>query len=46
MNQLGKRYRCTVCGQVVLCLTGGEGEFSCHGLAMEVVPPQQLPSGD
>jgi desulfoferrodoxin-like iron-binding protein len=46
VNQLGKRYTCPVCGQVLLCLSGGSGEFTCHGQPMEVVPPQQLPSGD
>jgi desulfoferrodoxin-like iron-binding protein len=46
VNQLGKRYQCAVCGQVILCLAGGSGEFTCHEQPMEAVPPQQLPSGD
>jgi DNA-directed RNA polymerase subunit RPC12/RpoP len=45
-SQLGKRYRCPACSQLVLCLAPGSGALTCHRQPMEVVPPQQLPSGD
>jgi DNA-directed RNA polymerase subunit RPC12/RpoP len=45
-SQLGKRYTCSRCGQLVLCLSAGTGTLTCHEAAMDVVPPQQLPSGD
>lgn len=45
-SQLGKRYRCGTCGQTVLCLTAGPGGFGCHGVVMEPLAAEQLPSGD
>ncbi|HIE17764.1 MAG TPA: desulforedoxin [Dehalococcoidia bacterium] len=46
MNQLGKRFRCEVCGTEVLCTKGGEGTVSCCGKEMQVQEPRPLPSSD
>lgn len=45
-NQLGKRYRCTVCGTEVLCTKAGDGTVQCCGKDMEVQTPRPLPSSD
>jgi desulfoferrodoxin-like iron-binding protein len=34
-NQVGKRYRCTVCGAEVIITKGGDGTIMCHGKPME-----------
>ena len=34
-NQVGKRYRCTVCGAEVIITKGGDGEITCDGKPME-----------
>ncbi len=46
MNQLGKRYRCQVCGTEVLCTKVGEGTVVCDGQEMERQEPRPLPSSD
>ncbi len=46
MNQLGKRYKCQVCGTEVLCTKAGEGEISCDGKPMETQEPRPVPSSD
>ena len=46
MTQLGKRYECTVCSTVVLCLVPSEEELSCCGQPMGEKDMEQLPSGD
>lgn len=46
MNQLGKRYKCQVCGTEVLCTKGGEGTVNCCGQEMQVQEPRPLPSSD
>jgi len=46
MSQLGKRYICEICGQTVICVTAGDGDFSCHGQDMVAVQPKQVPSSD
>jgi desulfoferrodoxin-like iron-binding protein len=45
-NQVGKRYRCEVCGTQVICVKRGEGRFSCHGQPMELESSKPLPSSD
>ena len=45
-NQLGKRYRCQICGTEVLCTKAGEGPVVCCGQEMEVQEPRPIPSSD
>lgn len=45
-NQLGKRYRCSVCGTEVLCTKAGEGTITCDDKPMQVQEPRPLPSSD
>jgi desulfoferrodoxin-like iron-binding protein len=46
MSQLGKRYRCSVCGTEILCTKAGEGAIVCCDKEMEVQEPKPLPSSD
>lgn len=46
MSQLGKRYRCTVCGTEILCTKASEGAVVCCDKEMEVQEPKPLPSSD
>ncbi len=46
MSQLGKRYKCEVCGTEVLCTKAGEGKFVCCDKEMKVQEPKPLPSSD
>ncbi len=46
MSQLGKRYRCQVCGTEILCTKAGEGNLVCCDKEMEVQDPKPLPSSD
>ncbi|MFC1913221.1 desulforedoxin [Chloroflexota bacterium] len=46
MNQLGKRYRCEVCGTEVLCTKARDGTVICCEKDMAVVEPRPLPSSD
>jgi desulfoferrodoxin-like iron-binding protein len=45
-SQLGKRYRCQVCGTEVLCVKTGEGTIVCCGQEMVVQEPRTIPSSD
>ena len=45
-NLLGKRYVCSVCEATVLVTKAGDGELSCHGVAMEIAQAKPLPSSD
>ena len=45
-SQLGKRYRCQVCGTEVLCVKSGEGVAACDGQEMEIQEPRPIPSSD
>ena len=45
-SQLGKRYRCEVCGTEILCVKAGDGETTCCGKEMEVQEPRTIPSSD
>jgi len=46
MSQLGKRYRCSVCGTEILCTKAGEGKPVCCEKEMEIQEPKPLPSSD
>lgn len=46
MNQLGKRFKCSVCGTEVLCTKAGEGAIDCCGKPMDAQEPRPLPSSD
>ena len=45
-NQLGKRYRCAVCGTEVLCTKAGGGAIVCCAQEMEAQEPRPIPSSD
>ena len=45
-NQLGKRYRCKICGTEVLCTKASEGVIMCCGQEMELQEPRPIPSSD
>jgi hypothetical protein len=48
MNLLGKRYTCQVCGCMVLCSRGtdGDGELECCSQPMGEQAAKSLPSSD
>jgi len=46
MAQLGKRYRCEVCGAEILCTKAGEGLPICCEQEMKTQEPKPLPSSD
>ena len=45
-NQLGKRFKCEVCGTEALCTKAGEGAVECCGQPMQLNEPKPLPSAD
>jgi hypothetical protein len=45
-NQLGKRYKCSVCGTEVLCTKGSTSSIECDGKPMDVQEPKPVPSSD
>jgi desulfoferrodoxin-like iron-binding protein len=45
VSELGKRYSCSVCGTVVLCIKSGTGQLTCDGKEMEMIHPGPVPSG-
>jgi hypothetical protein len=45
-SQLGKRYRCEVCGTEVLCVKAGDNAVGCCSQDMEVQEPRTIPSSD
>ncbi|MFC2010979.1 desulfoferrodoxin [Chloroflexota bacterium] len=45
-SQLGKRYRCQVCGTEILCVKSGEGVVTCCSQEMEIQEARVLPSSD
>ncbi len=45
-TQLGKRYRCSVCGTEILCVKAGTGVLICCGHEMQVLEPRPIPSSD
>ncbi|MBN1256026.1 MAG: desulforedoxin [Deltaproteobacteria bacterium] len=46
MSQLGKRYRCEVCGTEALCTKAGDGTLECHDQEMKLQEPKPVPSSD
>jgi desulfoferrodoxin-like iron-binding protein len=46
MSQLGKRYRCELCGAEILCTKAGEGTPVCCEKEMKIQEPKALPSSD
>ncbi len=46
MNQLGKRFKCSVCGTEVLCTKGGQGAVVCCDKPMTPQEAKPLPSSD
>ena len=45
-NQLGKRFFCSQCGTLVLCVKAGGGSVVCCNAEMEIQAPRNLPSSD
>lgn len=45
-SQLGKRYKCEVCGTEVLCIKGGTGQVICCGKEVVLQEPKPIPSSD
>lgn len=45
-SQLGKRYRCKVCGTEALCVKAGDGALICCEQAMELQEAKSVPSSD
>lgn len=46
MNELGKRYKCTICGTEVLCTKASDGQIICCDKEMEIQMPRPVPSSD
>ena len=46
MSNLGKRYKCSVCGTEALCTKAGEGKVICCDQEMTVQEPRPVPSSD
>ena len=45
-SQLGKRYRCQVCGSEILCVKSGDGVVICCGQEVEIQELKPIPSSD
>jgi desulfoferrodoxin-like iron-binding protein len=45
-SQLGKRYRCEVCGTEILCVKPGDGKMECCGKEMQPVQPKNIAGSD
>ncbi len=45
-NQLGKRYKCAICGSEILCTKPGQGSVECCGKPMESQEARPIPSSD
>jgi hypothetical protein len=46
MSQLGKRYRCEVCGTEILCTKASKELPTCCDKEMVTQEPKPLPSSD
>ena len=46
MSELGKRYKCDVCGTQILCTKAGEGVPVCCSKEMQLQKPRKLSSSD
>ncbi|MBN1644248.1 MAG: hypothetical protein JW856_05475 [Dehalococcoidales bacterium] len=45
-SQLGKRYKCEVCGTEVLCIKSGAGQVTCCGKEVKLQQVKSIPSTD
>jgi hypothetical protein len=45
-NQLGKRFKCSVCETEVLCVKASDGTVVCCNKEMELQEARPLPSSD
>jgi hypothetical protein len=45
-SQLGKRYKCAICGTEALCTKAGDGSLTCDGQEMQVQEAKPIPSSD
>jgi len=45
-SQLGKRYKCEVCGTEILCIKGGPGPVTCCGKEVKIQEAKPIPSSD
>ncbi|MFC1952733.1 desulfoferrodoxin [Chloroflexota bacterium] len=45
-SQLGKRYKCQVCGTETLCVKTGVSDIVCCEQEMEIQEPKTIPSSD
>ena len=45
-SQLGKRYKCEVCGTEILCIKAGTGSVTCCGKEVKLQEPKPIPSSD
>ncbi|HVN97856.1 MAG TPA: desulfoferrodoxin [Syntrophorhabdaceae bacterium] len=46
MTQLGKRYKCEVCGTEALCTKPADGTLTCCNQEMKIQEPKPIPSSD
>jgi desulfoferrodoxin-like iron-binding protein len=45
-SQLGKRYKCEVCGTEILCIKAGPGKVICCGKEVVAQEAKPIPSSD
>jgi desulfoferrodoxin-like iron-binding protein len=45
-TQLGKRYKCEVCGTEILCIKAGAGPVICCGKEVTSQEAKPIPSSD
>ncbi|MGP8080857.1 MAG: hypothetical protein ACLPVI_10170 [Dehalococcoidales bacterium] len=45
-SQLGKRYKCEVCGTEILCIKAGTGVVTCCGKEVKPQEAKPIPSSD
>jgi hypothetical protein len=45
-SQLGKRYKCEVCGTEILCIKAGAGPVTCCGKEVKSSEAKPIPSSD
>jgi desulfoferrodoxin-like iron-binding protein len=45
-SQMGKRYKCEVCGTEILCIKAGSGQVICCGKEVKLQQPRAIPSSD
>jgi len=45
-SQMGKRYKCEVCGTEIMCIKAGAGPVTCCGKEVKLQQPRAIPSSD